>query len=141
MFTDGSGIDYGAVGYAEVWKNGQTWKGIKTHIGYNQEAYGAECAALARALKLVSRRSTVPEHVTIFTDVQAAIRQMASDDPGLGQQHTLQARKHIATLRKARPGIIIEKWWCLAHKGIAGNEKTDEWAKIAAEEPDTRGME
>jgi len=26
-------------------------------------------------------------------------------------------------------------------KGIAGNEKADEWAKIAAEEPDTRGVE
>jgi len=57
------------------------------------------------------------------------------------QQYALQARKHIATLRKARPGIIIEIRWCLAHKGVAGNEKADEWAKIAAEEPDARGVE
>jgi len=26
-----------------------------------------------------------------------------------------------------------------AHKGVEGNEKADEWAKVAAEEPDTRG--
>ena len=59
---------------------------------------------------------------------------MGSDEPGPGQQYALQARKHIASLRKARPGIIIEIRWCPAHKGIAGNEKADEWTKIAAEE-------
>ena len=30
---------------------------------------------------------------------------------------------------------------CLAHKGIAGNEKADQWAKTAAEKPRTRGVE
>ena len=39
------------------------------------------------------------------------------------------------------PGITIEIRWCPAHKGIAGNEKAEEWAKIAAEEPDTHGVE
>jgi len=34
----------------------------------------------------------------------------------------------------------IEIRWCPANKRIAGNEKADEWAKIAAEEPDTRGV-
>jgi len=85
--------------------------------------------------------TTSCERVTIFTDAQAAIRRMASDEPGPGQQYVLRARKHIAALRRARPGIIIEIRWCPAHKGIAGNEEADEWAKIAAEEPDTRGVE
>jgi hypothetical protein len=49
MFTDGSRLDSGA-GSAVVWKNGQFWKDIKTHMGYNQEAYDAERAARARAL-------------------------------------------------------------------------------------------
>jgi len=79
--------------------------------------------------------------ITIFSDAQAAIKRMASDEPGPSQQYALQARKHIATLRKARPGISIEIRWCPAHKGVAGNEKADEWAKVAAEEPDTRGVE
>ena len=66
---------------------------------------------------------------------------MASDEPGPGQQYALQVRKHIATLRRARPEIVIEIRWCPAHKGVAGNKKADEWAKIAAEDPDTRGVE
>ena len=78
--------------------------------------------------------------MTIFTDAQAAIRRMASEEPGPGQQYAIQARKHIAVLRRARPGITIEIRWCPAHKGVAGNEKTDEWAKIAAEKPSTRGV-
>jgi len=140
MFTDGSRLDNGATGYAVVWKNGQTWEGIKAHMGHNQEAYDAECAALAHALESASRRY-IPERVTIFTDAQAAIRRMASDEPGPGQQYAIQARKAIATLRRARPGITIEIRWCPAHKGIAGNEKADEWAKMAAEKPGTRGVE
>jgi len=43
-------------------------------------------------------------------------------------------RKHIAMLCRARPGIMIKIWWCPVHKGIVGNEKTDEWAKTAAEQ-------
>jgi len=123
-----------------VWKNGQSWKGIKTHTGFNQEAYGAECTALARALESASRRQTLPERVTVFTDAQAAIRRMASEEPGPGQQYALQARRHIAALRKARPDIIIEIRWCPAHRGIVGNEKADEWARIAAEGPGARGV-
>ena len=141
MFTDGSRLDDGAAGYAVAWRDGQTWKGIKTHMGYNQEAYDAECAALARALEEASRRNLTPERVTIFSDAQAAIRRMASDEPDPGQQYALQARKHIASLRRARPGITIEIRWCPAHKGITGNEKADEWAKLAAAEADTRGVE
>jgi len=141
MFTDGSRMEDGAAGYAVAWKNGQTWKGIKTHMGYNQEAYDAECAALARALEEASRRNMPPERVTIFSDAQAAIRRMASEEPGPGQMYALQARRHIAELRRKNPGIIIEIRWCPAHKGIEGNEKADKWAKLAAEEPDTHGVE
>jgi len=58
--------------------------GIKTHMSSNQEAYDAECAALARALEPPARRQTTLEMITIFTDAQAAIRQMASEQPGSG---------------------------------------------------------
>ena len=141
MFTDGSRLDSGATGYAVAWQKGQSWVGIKNHMGYNQEAYDAECAALARALEEASRRQTVPERVPIFTDAQAAIRRMTSEDPGPGQKYAILARRHIAKLRRARPGITIEIRWCPAHKGVSGNEKADEWAKLAAEKPEARGVE
>jgi ribonuclease HI len=53
----------------------------------------------------------------------------------------LQAGKHIAVLRKARPDITNEVRWCPTHKGAAGSDKADGWAKIAAEEPDARRVE
>jgi len=92
-----------------------------------------------RPVANVLRDSSVYQHGDL-TDAQAAIRQIASDEPGPGQQY-LQARKHIGTLRRARPGIVIEIQWCPAHNGVAGNEKADEWAKIAAGEPNTCGVE
>jgi len=141
MFTDGSRLDSGAAGYAVVWQNGQSWVGIKNHMGCNQEAYDAECAAIARALEEATKRQTVPSRVTIFTDAQAAIRRMVSEDPGPGQKYAILARQHIATLRRTRPDITIEIRWCPAHKGVTGNEKADEWAKLAAEKPDARGVE
>jgi len=70
-------------------------------MGSNQEAYDAECAAPARALEEASKRNTIPGRVTIFKDAQPAIRRIASDEPGPGQQYALQARKHIATLCRA----------------------------------------
>jgi len=77
-------------------------------------------------MESASRRQTTPERVTIFTDAQAAIRRMALEEPGPGQMYALQARKHIAVLRRARLDITIEIRWCLAHKGAPGNEKADE---------------
>jgi hypothetical protein len=50
IFTDGARAGNGAIGYAVVWKRRQQWVGIKSHMAYNQEAFDAECAALARAL-------------------------------------------------------------------------------------------
>ena len=110
-------------------------------MGYNQEAYDAECAALTRALETATRRETAPERATIFTDAQAAIRRMASEEPGPGQMYALQARKHIEVLRRDKPDIAIGIRWCPAHKGVTGNEKADEWAKFVAEKPDARGVE
>jgi len=111
MFTDGSRLNDGATGYSVVWKRGLFWAGAKVHLGNNQEAYDVECAALAHALELAAQRNSTPEQVTIFSDAQAAIRRMASDEPGPGQQYAIQARKHIAALRQARPGITIETRW------------------------------
>jgi hypothetical protein len=107
IFTDGARARNGAAGYAVVWKSGQQWVGVESHMAYNQEAFDAECAALARALEVAARRRTIPERVTIFTDAQAAIRRMGSDEPGPGQKYAIEGRRWIAALRKSRPEIDI----------------------------------
>jgi len=141
IFTDGSRLESGATGYAVTWKAGNQWRGVKTHMGYNQEAFDAECAALARALEVAERRRTGPKAVTIFTDSQAAMARIASEEPGPAQQYARQARKWIAKLRERDSKVRVEFRWCPAHSGVAGNEEADKWAKQAAEEPDARGVE
>jgi len=86
-------------------------------MGCSQEAYVTECAVLARALESASRGQTTPERVTIFTDALAAFGGMPSEEPGTGQQYTLQAREHVATLRRASPGTTTEIRWRPAHNG------------------------
>jgi len=85
-------------------------------MGYYQEAYDVECAAIARALAVAAGRSKRHKlgRVRIFTDAQA------HDEPGPGQ--TYAARQAIAILRKKEPAVEIEINWCPAHKGIPGNE-------------------
>jgi len=142
LWTDGSRDENGAVGYAVVWRKGRRWAGRKVHMGYYQEAYDAECAAIARALAAAVGQAKQHKlgRVRIFTDAHPAIARMTHDEPGPGQTYAIQARQAIAILRKQEPAIAIEIR-CPAHKGIHGNEVADKWAKLAASEPDAHGVE
>jgi len=79
--------------------------------------------------------------VTIFTNAQAAIWRMTSDDPGPGQKYALEARRYITALHAKEPNAKIEIWWCPSHQRIEGNEVTGGWAKLAADEPGAHGVE
>jgi len=136
IFTDRSRLESGVTGYGVAWKAGDQWVGVKAHMGYNQEAFDAECAALATALEAAVKRRTGPKAVTIFTDAQAAMARIASKEAGPTQQYARQARKWIAKQRRRDRNLRIEFRWCPAHSGVAGNEEVDKWAKQAAEEPD-----
>ena len=92
-------------------------------------------------IREASTRNHALGAVTIFTDAQAAIWRVTSDDPGPGQKYAIMARKHIATLRAKEPGVRIEIRWCPSHQGVEGNGVADEWAKQAADEPDAHGVE
>jgi len=131
------------MGYAVVWKKGRSWAGRKAHMGYFQEAYDVECAAIARPVEAAEKaRRRKLGRVRIFTDAQDAITR---GEPGPGQTYALQARKAIAALREPEPSveieIEIEIRWCPAHKGIPWNEVADGRAKQAASEPDDHGVE
>jgi len=79
-----------------------------------------------------------PGEGSIFTDIQVVIKRTPSEEPGPGQMCAIQARKHIAKLRRAQPDIAIEIRWCPACKG---DETADKWAKLAANKSDYRGVE
>jgi len=64
--------------------------GIKTHMGCSQEAYDVEGAGTAMRRQTTQRESRHSQTLT------------ASEEPGPDQKYTLQARKHIAALRRAR---------------------------------------
>jgi len=49
--------------------------------------------------------------------------------------------QHVDELRCKEPEISIEIRWCPGHSEIEGNEKADKWAKLAADEPDSHGVE
>jgi ribonuclease HI len=76
-----------------------------------------------------------------FTNSQAAMAHIASVELGPGQKYAIDVRRWTRALRKSSPAVEIEIRRCPAHEGIAGNEKVDEWAKLAVEEPDTYGVE
>ena len=95
-------------------------------MGWGQEAYDAECAAVTMAPQVAATRNHTLGTVTIFTDAQAAIWKMTSDDPGPGQRYALEARRHIAALRAKEPNVRIEIRWCPSNQGIEGNEIADE---------------
>jgi len=138
LWADGSSTEDGACGYAVVWrKKGEVWKGHRVHLGYNQEAYDAECATIVRALRVGRdrRKQQRISKITIFTDAQAAIKRMQTLDVGPGQIYALQARWILAEI-----DCPVEIRWCPAHEGIAGNEKADKWAKVTAGQPETHGV-
>jgi len=58
-----------------VWRKGRRWAGRKVHMGFFQETYDAECAAIARALAVAAGRGKRHKlgRVRISTDAQAAI--------------------------------------------------------------------
>jgi len=90
---------------------------------FTQEAYDAERAALAKAVESASRRQSMLKRVKIFPDAQAATGRMASDETGPGPQILAPGRKHMAALRRARPGIILEMK-CPSHKRLLGRRSS-----------------
>ena len=103
--------------------------GLETHMGYKKETYDAHYAALATALESESIRPTAPGWVTIFTNagaVEGAWPRPEIRAPGE------EAHRHAAN---GKTGHHHRDW------ALPGSKQSDEWAKLAAEEPDCRGVE
>ena len=71
------------------------------------------------------KRRTALESATISADAQATIKRMAAEEPDLGQmyiRYAIQARRHIATLRRGRPDVVS----LVSTESAAGDWKEEE---------------
>jgi len=93
--------------------------------------------ALARALQVAATRN----HARTGDHSGGLPGGHRKDEPGPGQKSALKARRHIATLWTKEPNVKVEIRWCPSHQRIEGNEIADEWAKLAADEPDAHRVE
>jgi hypothetical protein len=80
---DGSRLDSGATGYAVVWQNGQSWVGIKTHMGKNQE--GVRC--IGTSLGDSGEVANGAEENHYLHRRPSCHRRMALEEPGPGQKY------------------------------------------------------
>jgi len=132
LWTDGSRKEDEWVGCAVVWKECGMWKKRRVHLGRQKEAFDAEMYAMSEAMKIVDEMASEKEvtRVTVFTDSQATLRRIQSDEPGPGQVLALRTMNWVDAL--ARKNIQVEYRWVPAHKGIEGNEEADQQATKAA---------
>jgi len=88
--------------------------------------------AISEAMKIADEMAEEKKftRVTVFTDSQATLRQIQSDEPEPGQVLVLWTMNWVDAL--ARNNIQVEYWWVPAHKVIEGNEEADQQATKVA---------
>jgi len=128
----GSSLEDGSIGcaVARYHPEHDAWTGVRIHMGENQEVYGADLHAIYRAM-LTLFQEPRGQKITIFADAQAALQRIASDAPGPGQRYALAIAQQAYDLWEQRR-VSAQFRWVPSHAGTAGNEKADEWAKMAA---------
>jgi ribonuclease HI len=88
--------------------------------------------AMSEAVKIADEICGKKEvrRVTVFTDSQATLRRIQSDEPGSGQALALRTMNWESELTDKN--ISVEYRWVPAHKGVEGNEEADLQATKAA---------
>ena len=86
LWTDGSKKEDEWVGCAVVWKEERCNNG-RVHRGQQKEAFDAKMYARSEAVKIATQitRKREVRRVTVFTDSQATLRRIQSDEPGTAQ--------------------------------------------------------
>jgi len=141
LWTDGARKEDQWVGCAVVWKEEGRWNKRRTHLGRRKEAFDAEMYAMSEAMKIADEKAEKEKftRVTVFTDSQATLRRIPSDEPGPRQVLALRMMNWVDAL--ARKNIQVEYRWVPAHKGIEGNEEANQQATKAAYEHSGRYTE
>jgi len=86
LWTDGSRKEDEWVGCAVVWEEDRRWKERRVHLSRQKEAFDAEMYAMSEAMNIADEIGSEREveRVTVFTDSQATLRRIQSDEPGPG---------------------------------------------------------
>jgi ribonuclease HI len=132
FWTDGLRREDEWVGCAVLWKE-ERWNKRRVHLGRQKEAFDAEMYAASEAVKIADEICEKKEvrKVIFFTDSQATLRRIQSDEPGPGQVLALQTMNWESALLKT---IIQEEYrWVPAHKGVEGKKEADQQATKAAD--------
>ena len=87
LWTDGSRKDDEWAGCAVVWKERGFWKKRRVHLGRQKEAFDMEMYAMSEVMKIADEMAVkkVDRRVTVFTDCQATLSRIQSDEPVPGQ--------------------------------------------------------
>jgi hypothetical protein len=102
------------------------------HLGRQKEAFDVEMYAMSEAVKIADVICGKKEarRVTFFTDSQATLRRIQSDEPGLGQVLALRTMNWESELTEKN--LRVEYRWVPAPTGVEGNEDADLQATKAA---------
>jgi len=125
LWTDGSRKEDEWVGCVVVWGREERWNKMRVHLGRQKEAFDAEMYAMSEAVKIADEIGDKKEvrRVTIFTNSQATLQRIQSDEPGPGQALVLRTLNWESDLTDKN--IQVEYRWVPAHKGVEDNEEAD----------------
>ena len=112
------------------------WRTAGFGMGGGREAYDAELAALVYGLVHLLGRRVVGRAYTIFTDSTVAMMRIVSDAPGPGREMAIRVIE--LAQRVVDQGNSITVRWALVHRGVEGNERTDQAAEEMASLPPLR---
>ena len=126
IFTDGSKIDGKVGAAASYWEGTAETKAVKFKLPSYGTVYQAELLAICRATEDVVRGAQ--QSFAIYSDSRSALEVVVNN----GSPHPLavEARKNLRTAFGQSKAVSL--FWLKAHAGLAGNERADHLAKMAA---------
>ena len=93
--------------------------------------FDTEVYTIAQALSVLNLRQETNRKYAIFVDSTSAIDRIRTDSIGPGQSFAISAIDCCTNIHARQNEVTIH--WVPAHHGVPGNEKADEFARVAAE--------